>query len=206
MAVHLPLTPEAKREAEELMASEKNILKPATGQPITTPQQDITLGCYYLTRYREGDDAPVTKFFSDETEAKFAYKNRLIGLQERVKVRFSHLSKFEENVSPLVETSIGRLFFNEILPDKLPYFNEAITKKHLSHIIRLLLEYYGQEITAQFLDRIKNLGFKYATKSGYSLGMDDFGQIDEKTAILAEGDEQVQLVREQYEEGLLTDS
>jgi DNA-directed RNA polymerase subunit beta' len=206
MAVHVPLTEEAKWEAENLMASERNILKPATGRPVATPQQDIALGCYYLTKYEEDDTADVTMHFSSITEAKFAYKTRKISLKDRVKVRFADMSKFEKDVSPLVETSIGRVFFNEVLPGKLPFYNEAITKRHLGQIIQLLLELYGQEETAHRLDQMKALGFKYVTKSGYSLGMDDFGAIEEKDEILKDGDSQAQLVEEQYQEGLLTDT
>lgn len=206
MAVHLPLTEEAKWEAENLMASEKNLLKPATGAPVATPQQDIALGCYYLTKYTEDDKAEVKKFFSNITEAKFAYKVRRIHLKERIKVRLDDLSKFPEGEGPIIETSIGRIFFNEVLPNKLPYYNEAVTKKHLSQIIQLLLEYYGQEETAHILDGIKSMGFKYITKSGYSLGMDNFGHIDQKKALLDEGDKSIQLVHEQYNEGLLTDA
>ncbi|PIR74621.1 MAG: DNA-directed RNA polymerase subunit beta' [Candidatus Magasanikbacteria bacterium CG10_big_fil_rev_8_21_14_0_10_47_10] len=205
MAVHLPLTEEAKWEAENLMAAEKNILKPATGRPVTTPQQDIALGSYYLSKYAETDTAEVTKFFSNITEARFAYKLRKISLKERIKVRFDDLSKFDASEGPIIETSVGRIFFNEILPDKLPYYNEAITKKHLGQIIQLLLEYYGQEETARVLDSMKQLGFKYVTKSGYSLGMDDFGHISEKAELLIQGDEQIQMVEQQFQEGLLTD-
>ena len=206
MAVHVPLTEEAKWEAEHLMAAEKNLLKPATGSPVVTPQQDIALGCYYLTKYREDDTKPVTKFFSNPKEAMFAYKNRKITLKERIAVRFSDLSKFPEGTGPMIETSLGRILFNDILPDKLPFYNETITKKHLGSIIKLLLEFYGQEKTARALDAIKGLGFKFVTKSGYSLGMDDFGKIEEKKAILAKGDDDVASVEDQYQQGLLTDS
>ena len=206
MAVHVPLTEEAKWEAENLMASEKNILKPATGTPVTTPQQDIALGCYYITKYDEDDTEDIKKIFSNIKEVKFAYKNRKINLRERIKVRFDDLGKFADDQGPIVETSIGRILFNEILPDKLPYYNEAITKKHLGAIIQFLLELYGQEKTAYALDSMKRLGFKYVTKSGYSLCMDDFKHIEEKAALLQNGDEQVQQVEAQYQEGLLTDS
>ncbi|OGH58633.1 MAG: DNA-directed RNA polymerase subunit beta' [Candidatus Magasanikbacteria bacterium RIFCSPHIGHO2_01_FULL_33_34] len=206
MAVHVPLTEEARWEAENLMASEKNILKPATGSPVTTPQQDIALGCYYLTKYLESDTKEVTRFFSDIREATFAYKTRKITLKDRIKVRFDDLSKFPEGEGPIIETSIGRIFFNEILPDKLPYYNETITKKHLGNIIQFLLELYGQEKTAYVLDDMKRLGFKYVTSSGYSLGMDDFANIPEKEDLLAIGDEQILLVDQQFQEGLLTDS
>ena len=206
MAVHLPLTEEAKWEAENLMAAEKNLLKPATGAPVTTPQQDIALGSYYLTKYHEDDTGEIKKFFTNVKEVKFAYNNRRVHLKERIKVRFNDLSKFTEGEGPIIETSVGRVFFNEILPDKLPYYNEVITKKQLGRIIQLLLEFYGQEKTAEVLDKLKNLGFKYVTKSGYSLGMGDFGKIEEKGNLLAEGDRQVQKIYEQYCEGLLTNS
>jgi DNA-directed RNA polymerase subunit beta' len=206
MAVHLPLTEEAKWESEHLMAAERNILKPATGAPVTTPQQDIALGVYYMTKYNEEDTAEVKKYFSNITEAKYAYKSRLITLKERIKVRFSDMSKFPEGQKPVVETSIGRVFFNEILPEQIPYFNEAVTKKHLSMIIQLNLELNGQEDTARVLDRMKALGYKYVTKSGYSLGMDDFGHINEKREILEQGDKEVMQVESQYSQGLLTDS
>ncbi|MFH1286329.1 MAG: DNA-directed RNA polymerase subunit beta' [Candidatus Magasanikbacteria bacterium] len=207
MAVHLPLTEEAKWEAEEMMASEKNLLKPATGSPVITPQQDIALGCYYITKYKEEENAKKsTLYFSSIQEASYAYKVRVIKLQDKINVRFDNLSKFPEGEGPIIETSIGRIFFNEILPDKLHFYNETVTKKHLSAIIKLLLEFYGQEKTAKVLDAMKRLGFKYVTKSGYSLGMEDFGHIEEKKAILENGDERVLQVQEQYQEGLLTDS
>ncbi len=208
MAVHLPLSEQAKWEAENLMASEKNLLKPATGSPVITPQQDIALGCYYLTKYSETDTAEVKKYFANVTEAKYAYKTRQISLKERIMVRLGEgeMAKFPEGTKSLMETSIGRIFFNEILPEKLPYYNETITKKHLSNIIQLLLELYGQETTAYHLDKIKELGYKYVTKSGHSLGKDDFPSIDVKRELLGEADKKVELVYEQFNEGLLTDS
>ncbi|PIR04510.1 MAG: DNA-directed RNA polymerase subunit beta' [Candidatus Magasanikbacteria bacterium CG11_big_fil_rev_8_21_14_0_20_39_34] len=206
MAVHVPLTEEAKWEAENLMACEKNILKPATGSSIKTPQQDITLGCYYISKYAETDTEEVKKIFSSIIEAKFAYKTRKIGLKERIKVRFDDMSKFEEGASSIVETSIGRIFFNEIVPEKLPYYNEAITKKTLGQIIDLVLELYGMDEAAKVLDRMKNLGFKYVTKSGYSISISDFPSIPEKAELLAQADEQIQMVADQYNQGLLTES
>jgi DNA-directed RNA polymerase subunit beta' len=204
MAVHLPLTAGARFEAENLMASEKNILKPATGDPVITPKQDIVLGCFYLTHYVSTDTEPVTKFFSNEREAKLAYKSRIITLHQRVKIRFESMDKFPDGTNPLIETSIGRLLFNEVVPEKLPYFNEPINVKKLAHIIRLCLETYGQERTAYFLDEIKNLGYRYVTKSGYSLGMDDFPRIEEKPAMVAAADVRIKEMEQQFQEGLLT--
>ena len=206
MAVHLPLTAEARWEADNLMASEKNLLKPATGQPVITPKQDIALGCYYLTSYAIDDTAEVKKFFSCEQEAILAYKARRVTLRERVKVRFDNMDKFEEGSSNIVETSIGRILFNKIVPEKMPYYNELVGVKKLGAIISTCLEYYGHEETARFLDKVKNLGYKYVTKSGYSLAMADFPSIDTKAGVLAGGDKLVEQVEGQFQDGLLTDS
>ncbi|MSU75172.1 MAG: DNA-directed RNA polymerase subunit beta' [Candidatus Magasanikbacteria bacterium] len=204
MAVHLPLTAEARAEAENLMAAEKNLLKPATGQPVITPKQDIALGCFYLTKYNPTDTAEVKRFFSNEKEAKLAYKVRVITLHERIKVRFTSMDKFPEGQNHIVETSIGRILFNEVIPGKLPFLNETIGVKKLASTIRWCLELYGQEITAVFLDELKNLGYRYVTKSGYSLGMNDFPEIKEKPGLIAEGDAQIQQMEEQFRDGLLT--
>jgi len=207
MAVHLPLTKESRWEADNLMAAEKNILKPATGSPVITPKQDIVLGCFYMTKYNELEkDKPATKYFYSEQEATLAYKSRIITLQEKIKVRFANVSKLTVDQDPIVETSIGRIFFNQVLPGKMPYYNEAMTVKKLSGLISLFLEFYGQEETAGFLDDLKNLGFKYATKAGYSLGMNDFPKIKEKEGIIKIADESVKKVEEQFKDGLLTQS
>jgi len=206
MAVHLPLTVEARWEADNLMAAEKNLLKPATGQPVITPKQDIALGCYYLTSYAIDDTKEVKKFFSSEQEAILCYQARQINLRERIKVRFTNMDKFEEGASNIVETSVGRVLFNQIVPEKMPYYNELVGVKKLGAIISTCLEYYGQAETAKFLDKVKNLGYKYVTKSGYSLAMSDFPSISEKPALLAGGDKLVEQVEEQFQEGLLTDS
>lgn len=206
MAVHLPLTKEARREADELMASEKNLLKPATGLPVVTPKQDVVLGAFYMTSCID-ETATVTKFFSNEQEAKLAYRSRVVGLRQKVKIRLTkenYLNKFAEGTDTLLETTVGRLLFNEIIPDKLPYYNENIDVKKLSKIISLHLEFYGQEKTAFFLDDLKNLGFRYVTRSGFSLGMDNFPKILEKPAIIKVADEKIEELEAQYQEGLLT--
>ncbi len=204
MAVHLPLTVEARWEADNLMAAEKNILKPATGQPVVTPKQDIVLGCFYLTHLRENKENKNMRYFSSEKEALFAYKSRIITLHEKIKVRFADLKKFPEGTNPLMETTIGRIVFNQVLPDEINFVNDVITVKKLGGIISSYLEIYGQEKTAAFLDDLKNLGFKYATKSGYSLSMNNFPKIEEKTALLKESDAKVREVENLRNEGLLT--
>lgn len=205
MAVHLPITEEAKWEAENLMAGEKNVLKPATGDPIMTPQQDITLGCYYLTKYQEDTKEEVTDYFANTTEAKYAYKKDKIKLKEKIKVRFKDDSKFEED-EPIVTTSVGRIIFNEVLPKELPYYNEKIRTDELGDVIEDLLDHHTLEETARILDDIKELGFEYVTQSGYSLCTGHFQKIEEKEEILKEGQKKVDEVEQQYQEGLLTDS
>ena len=203
MAVHLPLTAEARWEADNLMAAEKNLLKPATGQPVITPKQDVVLGCFYLTR----DDATTKeqiKYFYSEKEAILAYKSRVISLHEKIGVRFVHRDKLPADSKPIVETSVGRILFNEILPAKLPYFNETINVKKLSKVISLCLEIYGQQDTAYFLDELKNMGFKYATKAGYSLGIGDFPKVEKKAEIVGKSDLLIKEVEEQFQQGLLT--
>ncbi len=204
MAVHLPLTAGARFEAENLMASEKNLLKPATGDPVITPKQDIVLGCFYLTHYDSRDTAPVTKFFGSEKEAKLAYKSRMVTLHERIKVRFSNREKFADDTPVLIETSVGRIFFNEIIPAKMAYVNDVVNVKKLGAIIRRCLETYDQQTTANLLDEIKNLGYRYVTKSGYSLGMDDFPTIVEKPGLIKDADEKIREMESQFQEGLLT--
>ncbi len=204
MAVHLPLTDEARNEAENLMAAEKNLLKPATGQPVITPKQDIALGCFYLTHVDASNTSEARHAFGSVREAKLAYKSRIITLHQRIKVRFEDRVKFPDDAPRLVETSLGRIFFNEVVPSKISFYNETITVKKLGQIIRLCLEFYGQETTAFFLDELKNLGFRYVTKSGYSLGMDDFPRINEKPELIAEADGRIREMEAQFQEGLLT--
>ena len=207
MAVHLPLTAEAQLEAENLMAAEKNLLKPATGLPVITPKTDIVLGCFYITKARDVSSDKSVKYFGSEKEAILAYKSRIITLQDTIKVRLTDgLNKFPEGTGNLLETTVGRIIFNQILPEKLPYYNEVVGVKKLAKIISLFLEFYGMEKTAFFLDELKNLGFKYATKSGYSLGMDDFPKIPAKAAVLEKCDKIVFEVENQYRDGLLTNA
>ena len=208
MAVHVPLTEQAKWEAENLMAAEGNILKPATGNPIATPKQDITLGCFYMTTMRPSvEEMPEgsIKRFSSFKDARLAYKLRTIGLQEPIEVTIDAdmVERIGQEESRFI-TTVGRLAFNDILPQNLPWYNEAVTGKTLSKIVRLVLEHNGKESAAVILDKMKALGFKYVTKSGYSLGMDDFPFLPEKAGLVEEGERQVAEVENQYQEGLLT--
>ncbi len=204
MAVHVPLTVGARREAEELMASERGIIKPATGQPIATPKQDVGLGLFYMTNMRDISGGKPLRAFYSAKEATLAYKSRSIKLQEKIKVRFTPNDRMGNTENVLVETCIGRIFFNEILHEQLPWYNEIITVKKLGEIIRFVLEKVGEIGAAQQLDRVKDLGFRYVTKSGYSLGMDDFPKLIHKAEMLSGGDRRIAEIEVQYAEGLLT--
>ncbi len=201
MAVHVPLTEQAKEEAKELMLSSKNLLKPATGNPITTPKMDIVWGCYYITRLK--DVREKLKAFSSFQEAILAYKSNVITIQEKIKVRAILPGKKK---SEIFETNVGRILFNRIIPEGLPYYNEQISTKNLGSIIKYTLEIKGTEETAQLLDDIKELGYRYLTVSGYSWGMDDLPSLEEKETLINDGDKAIDQLNTQFQQGLLTKS
>ncbi len=195
MAVHVPLTEEAKWEAKNIMLSSINLLKPATGQPIVFPSKDIIWGCYYLTCSVE---AKTMKYFGAPYEARLAYSVGKIGIQQKIIVY-----GIKGQDGPL-ETTVGRILFNDVLPEELPYYNEIMELKKATEMTRLCLEKLGREVTAKMLDDVKELGFYYATRSGYSWSMADLPELPAKTAIVEAGARRVEEVEEQYASGLLT--
>ncbi|MCX6746039.1 MAG: DNA-directed RNA polymerase subunit beta' [Candidatus Parcubacteria bacterium] len=201
MAVHVPLTEQAKGEARDLMLSAKNLLKPATGNPITTPKMDIVWGCYYMTSLEEAKGEP--KAFGSFKEAVLAYKSKVVSLQEKIKVRELLPGKKKTEI---IETNVGRILFNQLLPKELPFYNEQINTKNLGEFIKYSLEILGKERTARLLDDIKDLGFYYLTLSGFSWGIDDLPVLPEKEALIKEGDKSIDEINEQYQQGLLTKS
>ncbi|MBI4280918.1 DNA-directed RNA polymerase subunit beta' [Candidatus Uhrbacteria bacterium] len=197
MAVHVPLTEEAKKEAAELMLSTRNLLKPATGQPVVRPDKDVAWGSFYITIMKEPAEGKTVRLFADPTDALYAYQTRNIGLHEKIKARLLPGSS-------IIETTVGRLIINRVFPDLIPYLNEVLTVKKLGDITRQCLAHYGPEATAAFLDELKELGFKYITRSGYSWGMVDLPDLSAKRELITEGNRQVQEIEEQYQQGLLT--
>lgn len=195
MAVHLPLSAEAQAEARLLMLSSYNILNPKDGHPVAIPTQDMVLGCYYLTMDKDGDPGEGKIFYGDE-EAILAYDNNVITLHAKIKVRIK---------GELVETTVGRVIFNQALPSGEPFFNSVTDKKSLSKIVDNSYRKYGFAETGELLDGIKKLGFQYATKGGVTIGNADIIIPKEKKGILAEADAQVQKVEIQYRRGLITD-
>ena len=200
MAVHVPLSEEAKTEAREIMLSAKNLLKPAHGNPVAMPNKDIAWGCFYMTSPLS--HAPARKkYFGNPEEAILAYDVKAIALQEAIAVR-DIKGKEEE----LTETTVGRIIFNRLLYPKLPFYNQPMDVKRLGEMTRLALEIYGPEKTAALLDEIKELGFSFISRSGFSWSMNDLPSLTEKEKLLAEGDRRVEEVEEQYATGLLTAS
>ena len=200
MAVHVPLTREARREAKHLMLSTKNLLKPSDGEPITRPGKDIVWGCYYLSMIVDDEQRPEAerKMFASTKDAKYAFEMGRIKMHELIKVR--------HDMEGLIETTVGRILVNEQLPDMIPFQNEALGKKQLSKIVRHLLEAEGSEATVQLLDNIKKLGFYYSTKSGFSWGMSELPDIPEKPALIEGGEQKTREVEEHFSQGLLTKS
>ena len=198
MAVHVPLTKEAIAEARDIMLSSHNLLKPATGEPIVTPNQDIVWGSYYITLQEEGEkkDEELKHFFSEQ-EALSAYDYKVINLHEVIKVRIN---------KELIKTTIGRIIFNKILPDKLRYVNEVLGKGKIKNLIKSCLNIYGEEETVKFVDNLKNLSFEYITKSGLSWGFGDLPELPEKDQLIETANDQIDQIKEQFEEGLLTES
>jgi DNA-directed RNA polymerase subunit beta' len=200
MAVHVPLTEQAKAEAKDLMLSSKNLLKPATGNPITTPRMDIVWGCYYITAL-EKKEKP--RLFGSFDEAILAYKSKVISIQEEIEVRETLPGKTKPE---RIRINVGRILFNRILPAGLPFYNEQIMTKNLGELIKNAIETIGKGKTAQLLDDIKELGFTHLTLSGYSWGMDDLPDLVGKKEIVSAGDRQIDEVTDQFQQGLLTKS
>ena len=199
MAVHVPLSDKAQKEAKELMAASNNVLKPSAGEPVINPVQDMVLGCYFLTQVHEGRPGQ-GMVFSSPGEASLAYDHGFIDLQSKIKVRYTH----PDGVREMVETSVGRLKFQEIVPPALGFLNRTMKKKELSDIIARSLDIVGREETVALADRIKDIGFHYATKSGISISQSDIRIPKERDKIVAEASEKVRVINNYFWKGLIT--
>ncbi len=196
MAVHLPLSDDAQREARELMSATNNLLKPADGSPVLNIGQDVVLGNYYLTYEKPAAQTDIRKAFSSVYEAEMAYDNGAIQLQTPIRV----YAKGE-----IRDTTLGRVFFNEILPEDFPYDENVQTKKQLKKVLAKVFERYGAEETAKTADRMKGLAFRFATVAAVSTGKGDYINFEQINEFVAEGDAKAALVSDQFDEGLLTE-
>ena len=216
MAVHVPLSPEAQAEARYLMLSVNNLLKPQDGKPVTVPTQDMILGSYYLTMQIDGEKGE-GMYFKDVDEALLAYQNGDVGLHAKIKVRVTKEIDGEKKTKTIVAT-VGRLIYNEEIPQDLGFVDRtdpekefdleidfAVMKKNLGTIIAKCIDKHGLNRSAELLDYIKTLGYKYATKGAFTVSVHDVAVPKAKKKILADSEKQVEEVWKQYKRGLITE-
>src|SRR3954454_14424679 len=215
MAVHIPLSPEAQIEAATLMLAANNILSPAHGGPIAVPTQDMVLGCYYLTKMRPGAKGEGRTFASTDdvlialemgevqtlTPIKLRYTGKVIDLTKAFdNQNILHTEPIEFS-KQYMDTTVGRVILNDVLPDEMPYINGLLKKKGLAQLVQYCYLRFGLQVTVKMLDRIKELGFLYATRAGISIGIDDMVVPEEKVSLVKDAEKAVIEVQSQYQEG-----
>ncbi|MBQ7743386.1 MAG: DNA-directed RNA polymerase subunit beta' [Lachnospiraceae bacterium] len=221
MAIHIPLSLEAQAESRFLMLSTNNLLKPSDGGVVAVPSQDMVLGIYYLTQERQNKTG-IVRAFKSYDEALMAYENKVITLQEKIKVRVeSKIGRKDEDghiARGIIETTIGRLIFNEIIPQDLGFvdrskpeneflleINGLVKKKELKNLLERIMDIHGAEKIALVLDDIKELGYKYSTKAAMTVSVDDIKVPESRERLLAEAEDAVEAIRKNYRRGLLTE-
>lgn len=209
MAVHLPLGPEAILEAQLLMLASHNILNPANGSPVTIPSQDMVLGLYYMTKERNSVEKQQVKgegltFYSPE-EVQIAYNEKQVSLHAKIRVKVK-IKQEGELVDKLIDTTVGRILFNDVVPKKFGYINEVLTKKSLRTIIGNILSETDVPTTAQFLDDMKTLGYSHAFKGGLSFSLGDILIPDKKAPMINHAVEEVEEIKSNYNMGLITNN
>ncbi|MBP3200976.1 MAG: DNA-directed RNA polymerase subunit beta' [Lachnospiraceae bacterium] len=221
MAIHIPLSLEAQAESRFLMLSTNNLLKPSDGGVVAVPSQDMVLGIYYLTQER-ANNTGIVRLFKSYDEALFAYENKAITLQERIKVRVeSKIGRKDEKgdlVKGIIETTVGRLIFNEIIPQDLGFIdrtkpeneflleiNGLIKKGDLKSLLERIMEIHGPEKIAIILDKIKELGYKYSTKAAMTVSIDDIKVPENREKLISEAEDAVDAISKNFRRGLLTE-
>ena len=210
MAVHLPLGPEAILESQLLMLASHNILNPANGSPITVPSQDMVLGLYYMTKEKKSTKTEKVKgeglvFYSSE-EVNIAYNENKVDLNASIKVKVNDLDENNELKTKLVETTVGRVLFNEVVPEKAGFINQVLNKKSLRGIIGDILKMTSVPETAEFLDKIKDMGFTFAFKGGLSFSLGDIIIPEEKVNMIDSANKDVDSIIANYNMGLITNN
>lgn len=195
MAVHVPLSDAAQAEARDIMLSRHNLLKPSSGEPVVNPSKDIVLGCYFMSSIKPGALGE-GKAFENSDAAIMAYQSGALDLRSAIKVIID---------GEITETTPGRLLFNEVLPAEMSYQNDPMTKSKLKKVMAKVFVDFGLDATADLADSIKELGFKYATESGISIGMDDLVVPENRQQVIKDGENKVFGYAAQYEQGLITD-
>ena len=194
MAVHVPLSLEAQLEAQILMLSSNNILSPANGAPLAVPTQDMVLGIYYLTKERPGVKGE-GRLFADPEDVRIAYDAEDVDLQARIRLRWR---------GEVIETTVGRVLLNDVVPEPLRFVNRELKKKEVTQLVAECYNKLGNEVTVAFLDELKDIGFRYATLSGLSIGIDDMHIPSAKERLIEEARQQVNEVEQQYQDGVIT--
>ncbi|HNW51570.1 MAG TPA: DNA-directed RNA polymerase subunit beta' [Prolixibacteraceae bacterium] len=205
MAVHLPLGNAAILEAQILMLASHNLLNPSNGAPITVPSQDMVLGLYYMTKPRPGQKGEGLRFYSPE-EAVIAYNEGKAALHSIVKCKVDDLDEAGKPINHMIETTIGRILFNQCVPKEAGYINQLLTKKALRDIISFILNLTDNAITAKFLDDIKNMGYKMAYRGGLSFNLYDVVIPEDKAEMVQEGYNEVEEVMNNYNMGFITNN
>ena len=196
MAVHIPLSFEAQLEASLLMLSSHNILSPQNGSPVVVPTQDIVLGCYYLTKLKDGEKGEGMIFGTSE-EVIIAYNSKVIGLHSKINVKIN---------GEMTETTTGRVIFNQIVPKEMGYFNQLLIKKTFGGFIGQMFMKLGNKVTAKFLDDLKDLGFRYSTAGGLSVSYADMIIPEEKENLISKANKKVEAILNEHEQGVITDA
>ncbi len=210
MAVHVPLSEKAVEEARQLMLASKNLLKPADGEPIISPSKDMVLGIYYLTSEHRRPHSGDERIFSDMDEVELVYQLGQLDVHAKIKVRVKTWYDEQGNRLPaaetrLIETTVGRVLFNRILPEEIQFTNKTLEKGGIKDIIAEVYEICGQEVTTQVADEIKRIGFEYAMRSGVTLAVSDITIPPQKEEIIAQALQEVEQMQRDYRRGLLTE-
>ncbi|HMP67188.1 MAG TPA: DNA-directed RNA polymerase subunit beta' [Candidatus Paceibacterota bacterium] len=206
MAVHVPLSAVAQYEAKEIIAADKNVLKPGSGDPVVSQKLlDILLGCFWVTKMVSGEKGE-GMIFPGPNLAITAHDYDLVSLRAKIRIKTKSGTKFINGEKDVLETTVGRIMFNSILPSDYPFINEEIDKKKMTKIVNDFINKYGLDGLPDILDNIKNFGFKYATKSGVTWAIDDLQIPKEKTNIIAAALEEVKKIKNQFNDGLLSES
>ncbi|NUQ83647.1 MAG: DNA-directed RNA polymerase subunit beta' [Anaerolineales bacterium] len=210
MAVHVPLSQKAVQEARQLMLASRNLLKPADGEPIISPSKDMVLGVYYLTMEQKAQHKGDGRYFADMDEVEMAYALEQVDVHSEIKLRAKTWyddkgNRLPEPETRIIDTTVGRVLFNRVLPEEVQFFNEKLDKGGVKDLIADVYELCGQEKTTDVADRIKAIGFEYAMKSGTTLAVADISIPPERRNIIEEALKQVELVQRDFRRGLLTE-
>ena len=211
MAVHVPLSAEAQAEARLLMLASNNILNPKDGRPVVTPTQDLILGSYYMTIAKEGQLGEGKSFY-DFDDVVLAYENKAVDIHAKIKVRLAEDlliigTKSKENLQAgqFLETTVGRILFNSVVPNQIGFFNTPMRKKELGLLVSRAFEILGASQTAELLDGIKSQGFMYSTKAGITISIDDIKVPEVKKTMLEEADQRVEVIEKKFRRGIITE-